>query len=51
MVLGLDSKEGYLREFDEVEALNAFGTLVKGKNLLKKKMVSSELLPNKSMHA
>lgn len=51
MVLGLDYERGDLREFNEDEALRAFETLVKGKDLLDKKLVSPELLPNKSIHA
>ena len=44
MVLGLNYNIGELSEFNEDDALQAFEQLVRGKNILHSKMVSSELL-------
>ena len=46
MVLGLNYKRGELSEFNKDDALQAFEQLVRGKNIVHSKMVSSELLLN-----
>ena len=47
MVLGLSYNRGELSEFNKDDALQEFDQLVRGKNNLHSKMVSSELLQNK----